>query len=308
MLLNDAISGYWLEKQIDLSTATIRDYQLTFARFTAFLGDPLFAEITANDIRRFLAFVQKEYRLSRKTIVNHWIALSSLWTWAESEYDFPHVIRGKIKRPRYQSKTIEPLEPCEIVALLDAAQWQQPYVTRTGRTARGKRATAIRDKAIILTLLDSGLRASELCNLTIRDYDKLRSRLHVRQGKGGKSRFVPLGMQSQQAIQSYLHSRQRTNQNDPLFSTRTGSHIDRNNLGNILEAIAKGTEVPSVHPHRFRHTFAINFLRAGGNVLLLQAILGHATLEMVQRYARIADQDISNAGQFSPADRMLESQ
>ncbi|MCB0127219.1 MAG: hypothetical protein KDE58_33385 [Caldilineaceae bacterium] len=63
MLLSDAIRGYWLEKQIDLSTATIRDYTTTFDRFTAFLGGPLFAEITANDVRRFLVFIQKEYRL-----------------------------------------------------------------------------------------------------------------------------------------------------------------------------------------------------------------------------------------------------
>lgn len=70
MLLSDALTDFWLEKQIDLSTATFCDYSTTFDRFTALLGDPLFAEITANDIRRFLAFVQKEYRLSRKTIVN----------------------------------------------------------------------------------------------------------------------------------------------------------------------------------------------------------------------------------------------
>ena len=305
MLLKDAISGYWLEKQIDLSTATIRDYTTTFTRLTDYLGDPIFADITADDIRRFLAHVQREYSLSKKTVVNHWIALSSLWSWAEREHDLKHIIRNRVKRPRYQSREIEPLEPSEIVALIDAAQWQALYVTRNGHTARGKRATALRDTAIIMTLLDSGLRAQELCDLTLRDYDKLRGRLRVRNGKGGKERFVPLGSKSQRAIADYLASKPKAKPSDPLFSTRTGTHIDRNNLGNILEAIADQAGVISANPHKWRHTFAINFLRAGGNVLLLQAILGHSSLEMVQRYARIVERDISGAGRFSPADNLL---
>jgi integrase/recombinase XerD len=256
MRLSDALTGYWLEKEIHLSAHTRADYTTTFTRLSAFLGDPIFADITADDIRRFLAHVQKKHSLGKKTLLNHWIAVSSLWSWAENEHDLRHIIRGKVKRPRYQSPEIEPLEPSEIAAMLDAAQWMQAYTTRTGKIARGRRATAVRDTAIILTLLDSGLRAQELCDLQVKDYDKLRGRLHVRHGKGDKSRFVPLGSRSQQAIQEYLNSRPKAKQGDPLFATRTNTHILRDNLGNLLGAIADQAGVMSANPHKWRHTFA----------------------------------------------------
>lgn len=304
MLLSDAISGYWLEKQIDLSPNTIRDYTTTFTRFYTFLGDLPFQSITADDVRRFLAYVQSEHCLGKKTLVNHWIALSSLWSWAEREHDARHIIRGKVKRPRYQSQAIEPLELDEIRALIDAATYTVEYTTRGGHTARNRKPLALRDIAIVYTLVDSGLRASELCNLQIRDYDQRRGRLHVRHGKGDKSRFVPLGQTSRSAIDGYLRTRRGGKPADPLFATKSGTHLDRNNLGNLLEKIGAAAGVYRCNPHRFRHTMAINFLRNGGNVFLLQELLGHASLEMVERYAKIVERDISAAARFSVADRI----
>ena len=158
--------------------------------------------------------------------------------------------------------------------------------------------------AIIYTLVDSGLRASELCALTVRDYDQRRGRLHVRHGKGDKARLVPLGNTAKSAIGDYLGTRGKTKPADPFFATRTNTHLERNNLGSLLERIGQAAGVKGCNPHRFRHTFSINFLRNGGNVFLLQELLGHASLEMVQRYARIAERDIDSAGKFSVADRI----
>ena len=304
MLLSDAINGYWLEKRIDLSPHTIRDYALTFDRFLAFIGDILFDNIIPDDVRRFLAHVQSEYDLSRKTLANHWIALSSLWSWVEAEHNLPHIIRDRVKRPRYQTAAIEPLELDEIRALIDAATYTVEYTTRGGNLVRNRKPLALRDVAIIYTLVDSGLRASEVCSLVIRDYDVRRGRLHVRHGKNDKSRFVPLGQTSRAAIEEYLASRTRIKPTDALFATRTGTHIERCNLGNLLEKVGEAAGVTGVHPHKFRHTYAINFLRNGGNVFLLQELLGHASLDMVERYARIAERDINTAAQFSVADRI----
>lgn len=70
----------------------------------------------------------------------------------------------------------------------------------------------------------------------------------------------------------------------------------------MLNTIGKNAGVEKVYPHRFRHTFAIQFLRNGGNVALLKELLGHESIEMVMRYAKIAEQDIANAPAHSPAD------
>jgi site-specific recombinase XerD len=307
MRLSDALAGYWLEKQLDLSLHTARDYSLTFSRMSDFLGDPDFASITADDIRRFLAHCQKTFGLGHKTVTNHWIALSSLWAWAEREHNLPHIIRGRIKRKRIESEPVNPFEASEIALLLEGVRFMAAYTGLDGTTHRARRPTATRDTAILLTLLDSGLRASELCDLCVRDYDKLRGQIHVKRGKGGKSRYVPLGSRSQQAIQEYMSSRPKAKTSEPLFPTRTGGHMDRNSLGNLLERIGANAGVANVFPHRFRHTFAIGFLRAGGNALLLQKLLGHSSLDMTRRYVAFVEQDITSAGRFSPADRMLQT-
>lgn len=66
-------------------------------------------------------------------------------------------------------------------------------------------------------------------------------------------------------------------------------------LRTLLHRLGERTEVQGVHPHRFRHTFAITFLRNGGNLFALQEFLGHTTLEMVRRYAHLAEVDTQTA-------------
>lgn len=125
----------------------------------------------------------------------------------------------------------------------------------------------------------------------------------MRHGKGGKGRYVYLGDSSRKAIWRYLATRSAAQPSDPLFATKVGSHIERNSLGNMLEATARRAGVPNPTIHRFRHTFAINFLRNGGNVLELQQLLGHEKLDTVRIYASLAQVDLEEAQRrASPAD------
>jgi site-specific recombinase XerD len=102
--------------------------------------------------------------------------------------------------------------------------------------------------------------------------------------------------QTVQAIWRYLATRNPDLATDePLFATRTGRHMDRHGLRHMLVGVSERAGVPGVHPHRFRHTFAINFLRNGGNIYALQRLLGHTTLDMVKRYLSIAQADIDAA-------------
>ena len=295
------LDGYWLDKKREFSKNTVRNYSRIFDYFLAFVGDAEFDAISTNDVRRFLNYLADAKEYSKRSVHDAWIPLSSLWTWAEGEEGTPHIIRGKIAIPDFPESIIEPFTQEEIKALLIAAEYSKPWETRNGKTVQSKRPTADRDRAIILTLLDTGIRAQELCDLALADYDQKRGRLHIQHGKGDKSRMVFLGMRSQKAMWRYLSER-RTKRADPLFATRSGEQIERNNLRHTLQRIAEQAEVTNVYPHRFRHTFAINYLRNGGNILVLQALLGHESLDTVQIYVKLAELDLERSQQHSPVD------
>ncbi len=112
-----AIEGYWLARRRDFGTNTVNDYPLTFRRLTEFIGKTReVKDITSEDVNRFLNHPRDDPELGQKTILNHWrettpyvIALSSLWTWIERDLGLPHIIRGKVNRPRPRRRLYQPL-------------------------------------------------------------------------------------------------------------------------------------------------------------------------------------------------------
>lgn len=290
-----ALDGYWLARRSNFSPNTIADYTLTFTRFAEYIGDTPLADIDAADVQHFLEHVRTERKLGKKTIANMWIALSSFWTWAAAELHVEHIIRGHVRQPDYRPPTIEIYTETEIKAMLAACQETNPWRTRNGRQARTQRPEHLRDQSIIVTLIDTGVRASELCNFEIRDYNAQNGRLFVREGKGGKQRIVILGQSGRRLLWRYLVTRPNATPNDPLFATNTNQHIERNNLRRTLQRIGQRAGVANVTVHRFRHTFAVAFLRNGGSVLELQELLGHEKMETVRIYAKLATIDLAAA-------------
>jgi integrase/recombinase XerD len=91
--------------------------------------------------------------------------------------------------------------------------------------------------------------------------------------------------------------------NDPLIATQDEHELTRSRLSKILVTIGKNDGVSKVQSHRFRHTFAIQYIRNGGDPYTLQALLGHSSLNMVKNYLRIAQIDIDSAHRrASPVD------
>ena len=163
-----------------------------------------------------------------------------------------------------------------------------------------------RDEAILWFLLDTGVRASELCAITLQDVDLTARRVKIQEGKGGKSRSVWLGSTAAKALWNYLKFEPHEEQ-DPLFFNQRGEFLTRSGLLQLIERLGEAARIKQARcsPHTFRHTFAISFLRAGGDVLTLQQLLGHTSLAMVNRYVKLAQADLQRAHrQFSPADRL----
>lgn len=292
-----------MARRRDFSQNTINDYELTFKRFAKHIGSQPIADITPSDIHAFLNVTKKRYKLGDKTLANIWAGLSSFFTWAETELRITHPIRGVVSRPEFRKVEIEPYSKAEIMALINATEQSASWRTRNGRRISSVRPTALRDKTMLIVLVDTGLRASELCDLQVRDYEQESGRLLIRHGKGNKKRTIYLGQSGRKYLWRYLTGRGATKANDPLFITRLGTALSRTELLNMITATAARAGVSHANVHKFRHTFAITFLRNGGNVLELQKLLGHERMETVRIYAELATTDLSNAqAMASPAD------
>jgi site-specific recombinase XerD len=237
----------------------------------------LLSEIRAETIIAFLASCSS---VSPKTLLNYHTGLSSLLRWAcEHGIVAQNVVR-QVRTPRQEERVVIPYARADVLRLLDACY--------TGEHPQ-------RDQAIILLLLDTGIRASELCGLRLAHVELEARQLYVR-GKGSRERRLPFSEPCYAAMRAYLQQRHIVNlyphRYEPLFITGQGRPFRRDTLRQILERLGTRGGVARCYAHRFRHTFAIQFLRNGGNIYTLQRLLGHSSLDMVKRYLSIAQADL----------------
>jgi integrase/recombinase XerD len=159
----------------------------------------------------------------------------------------------------------------------------------------------------VLLVLDTGMRLSEALNLTkdSLDFDNLVIKIR---GKGGKHRLVPFSTDCRKLVFRYLS---RNDEADFVFSTRTGTGLTERNTGRDMKELGRKLRITGVRfsPHTLRHTFAVTFLRNGGDIYMLSRILGHASITTTTVYLRSLGIDaLSEAHQkFSPLVAMSRS-
>lgn len=298
---SDAVEGYLLNATArHLSKHTIADYITTFRKFRIFLNDdPPFEEITLQQIEAFLA----AQKVSKKTVLNYHIGLSALWTWAVNDGIVSEHVVQKVARPRPEKRSIVPYSEDDVRAMLDSLTHSKVYARPRKGQSQHSLPQAERNRAIILLLLDTGIRATELCDLSIHQVDLQNRRITVF-GKGSKERTIPISHRTSQTIWRYLKTdRQEDYISERLFTTLNGRPMDRDRLLKSIRSIAKRAGIKRANVHRFRHTFAINYLRNGGDPFSLQISLGHSTMEMVKNYLALAQADLEkNHLRASPVD------
>lgn len=309
--LSKAISGFLQHKTAEaLSSHTLKSYEHILETWLAHAGDVKVEDITTDDLRGLFVWLRTEYvpkrfngnaeLLSAKSLRNVWVGLSAFWTWACAEFNLPNPMKN-VPVPKFEFPPIEPFSKEQVEQLLKASEYCREASTERRKKFAMRRATARRDRAIILTLLDTGLRASEICALTIGDLDGKSGRVNVKHGKagaakGGKGRVVYLGKSARSAVWRYLAEREDGEDSTAaLFLGKFDHPMNKTSLRLLLRYIGNKAGVKKTYPHRFRHTFAISYLRSGGDLFTLQALLGHRSLEMVQHYARIAEVDVAQA-------------
>ena len=279
------------------SPATIRWYSEMTRSFVSFLlavdRKAVLGELSLENARDFIIHEQ-ERQLSPYTVQTKTRALKGFSSWLFGEGYLVENVLALLKIPKAPIKLIKPLTTEEIDSLVSI---QNPLTT-----------IGSRNMAILITLLGTGIRESELSNLRYDDSYIEEGYIKV-MGKGSKERVVPLGAVVQKVLWRYVfHFRPEpeSEMDNYLFLTTDGKKLKPNAIKLLLSRWGKRAEVPRLHAHLCRHTFATNFLIHNcGDVFRLQQILGHSTLEMVRRYVHYASTESMMQGQVSsPLDRM----
>lgn len=156
-------------------------------------------------------------------------------------------------------------------------------------TALGKR-----DRAIIELAYGTGMRASEICGVKLKDIDAGSGIIYTR-GKGSKERSVPFVGTVKRIVENYIEeTRPKLNKFDAqwLFLSRTGQQLGRDSLWHILHKRGQEAKIPAarLHPHVLRHTFATHLLRNGMDQRTLQEMLGHSSILTTQKYTHIDEE------------------
>jgi site-specific recombinase XerD len=230
--------------------------------------------------------------LQASSVNGHARALRAFFNWAYRERYTETQLLANFKPPRPDEKEVEVLTDAEIARLI--------IITKSNP----------RDLAIITTLLDTGLRKSELVNAKIGNIDFDQGTLKVR-GKGRKERLVLLGIQTRKQLLKYLRTENghRLPGVEEIFITNRGTAFTGNGVTMLFNRMRKNSGIERLHPHLLRHTFATRYLQSGGNALALKQLLGHTSLKMVDRYVHFASMEAIRASSgLSLLDRIAAGQ
>jgi integrase/recombinase XerD len=199
---------------------------------------------------------------------------------------------ARVKPPKLSS---EPLNPVPL-----------HYVRAMMATCRRKTFRDLRDRSVLLCLLDTGCRASEFLALTLGDVNLTTGAVMVRQGKGGKFRTVFLGVKSRRELVRYLRRRHDPQPVDPLWTTDEGTPLKYQGLRKMVLRRAQLAGIPTPSLHSFRRAFALACLRNGVDLISLQRLMGHADLTVLHRYLAQVEGDLKAAHEKGgPVDNLL---
>jgi len=288
----------WLQLEANRSPNTVRAYQGELRRLAGFLasrGHSLRMEdLGHEDLRayqRHLAGTQKSPASRARALV----AIRSWLRWLARENLIEADLSNRITLPKLEQRLPKPLPPDELAALLAGLPHETPLEKR--------------DRALVHFLISTGCRISEALALDRTDVPRQGNRLIVT-GKGAKQRAVYLTEGAKEAVDDYLQSRTDTSMALFVNYDRAGAEKDRRltaaGARHLVRKLRRELGAWAFRsPHVARHTTATSLLEVtGGDVRLVQEVLGHANLNTLQGYTKIVDARKQEA--YRLLDRYLE--
>ena len=299
--LQQSVSLFLLDRDaMQCTRKTLEMYRYALGNFLKFLeneGIRQAEDISSTHIRAFLIRL-RDRGLKDTTQHLHARCIKAYLNWTVREGDLAVSPMTRVTMPRVRKSLLPPLTLEEVKRLLAECD---------RRTAVGAR-----NYAMLLTLLDTGLRASELVQLNVGDIDA-RTGVCTLIGKGRKQRVVRVGRTGRSAILRMLQLRQNSSPEAPLWvgydiQGREDGPLSVHGLQTMIRRTARKAGMENCGPHRFRRTFAVWCLRDGMDLRSLQLLMGHSSLAVLQRYLSLDTADLERAhAMHSPVDKGLVS-
>jgi integrase/recombinase XerC len=291
----------WIEKYLEslryqrnASSHTIRNYASDLRQFHTFLtvtpdgkarSEPALEQIDNLTIREFLGFLYQK-KNSKASVARKLATVRSFMKYLSAENAIVANPAKIVSSPKQEMRLPDYMTTDAITALIEAPD---------SGTDGGKR-----DRAILELLYGAGLRAGELVSLDMGDLSLSEGLVRV-VGKGRKERVVPFGRNATEALEAYLHVRQKLIQSgnlqktaegassEAVFLNLRGKRLTSRSVGNIVDRyVVHLSQKLKVHPHTLRHTFATHMLDAGADLRAIQELLGHESLSTTQKYTHVS--------------------
>lgn len=283
--LKEALEEFIFDCEVKgLSKETIKNYSYITKKFLQYVEEQGVLNVEMLDkklCKRYVIHLQRQGY--EESYINTCIRNTNLFFkyLIEEEYiDEPL----KMELVKKKTKVIETFTDAEIEKLL--------------KVVKGRKFIDIRNKTLLMLMIDTGLRASEICNLEVKDI-KDNNTLFAK-GKGKKERYVPFSPALRKQMMKYERARNsyfmdRAYLSNYYFLSRYGKQITRFILQNMVIEIGElaGIDRKKLFPHNFRHYFAVKSLREGLDLYSLSRVLGHSEIQTTTIYASsIRDEEI----------------
>ncbi len=273
------------QKSGGLSQNTLTAYNRDLDQLSKFLQRYFEKEIELDQITRmflrdFLRHLSMNGR-SNRTLARKVTTIKNFFRYCEKEKLITKNPAAKLKIPKFEKKLPKHFTEHEIEDLLSIPDQNSKF--------------GIRNKAILELIYSCGLRISEVCDCSIKQFDLNEKLVRIR-GKGNKERIVPIGRKAVQAIKKYLKLRNQfvsKFSDSSLFLSKSGKPISANVMRSILERyILLVARTKGYSPHSIRHSFATHLLEHGADLRAVQEMLGHSNLSTTEIYTHLSLRDL----------------